>query len=62
MKLAMMVSNQTTPSPTMYNIMSQGALPFQYAEDRSSPGVTALAGLGAYLELWQAARVGPAPR
>ena len=38
--------------------MSQGALPFQYAEDRSSPRVTALAGLGAYLELWQAAGLG----
>ena len=35
--------------------MAQGALPFQYSEDRSSTGVTALAGLAAYLDLWQAA-------
>ena len=42
--------------------MSQGALPFQYAEDPSSPGGTALAGLGAYLELWQAAGLGESAR
>ncbi len=38
--------------------MSQGALPFQYAEDRSSRGITGLAGLGAYLDLWQVAGLG----
>ena len=42
--------------------MSQGALPFQYAEDRSSTGVTALAGLAAYLDLWQAAGLGESVR
>ena len=35
--------------------MAQGALPFQYAEERRSAGVTALAGLAAYLDLAQVA-------
>ena len=38
--------------------MAQGALPFQYAEDRSSRGITGLAGLAAYLGLWQIAGLG----
>ena len=38
--------------------MAQGALPFQYAEDRSSRGITGLAGLAAYLDLWQVAGLG----
>ena len=35
--------------------MPQGALPFQYVEEKGSTGMTALAGLGAYLDLWQVA-------
>ena len=35
--------------------MPQGALPFQYAPEKGSTGMTALAGLGAYLDLWQVA-------
>ena len=35
--------------------MSQGALPFQYVQENGSTGMTALAGLGAYLDLWQVA-------
>ncbi len=35
--------------------MPQGALPFQYAQEKGSTGMTALAGLGAYLDLWQVA-------
>ena len=38
--------------------MGQEALPFQYAEDGSSTGVTGRAGLAAYLDLWQAAGLG----
>ncbi len=42
--------------------MPQGALPFQYAEERSSTGMTAMAGLGVYLDmmdvsgLWESVR------
>ena len=35
--------------------MPQGAMPFQYAQEKGSRGMTALAGLGAYLDLWQVA-------
>ena len=35
--------------------MKQGVLPFQYAEEKSSTGMTALSGLMTYLELIQAA-------
>ena len=35
--------------------MPQGALPFQYAQEKGSTVMTALAGLGAYLDLWQVA-------
>ena len=35
--------------------MAQGALPFQYAEEKNATGLSGLAGLAAYLELWQAA-------
>ena len=35
--------------------MAQGALPFQYAGEKSATGMTALAGLAAYLDLWQVA-------
>ena len=35
--------------------MAQGALLFQYAEEKNATGLTGLAGLAAYLELWQAA-------
>ena len=31
--------------------MPQGALPFQYARERSSTGMTAMAGLGIYLDM-----------
>ena len=31
--------------------MSQGPLPFHYAEENNSTGMTALSGLAAYLEL-----------
>ena len=31
--------------------MAQGVLPFQYAEEKRSTGMTALAGLPAYLDL-----------
>ena len=34
--------------------MPQGVLPFQYAEENSSTGMTALAGLGVYLDLFEA--------
>ena len=36
-------------------IMSQGVLPFQYQDQKSVSGLTALAGLPAYLDLAQAA-------
>ena len=36
-------------------IMSQGVLPFQYQEKNRAVGLTALAGLPAYLDLAQAA-------
>ena len=35
--------------------MQQGALPFQYAEEKNSTGMTALAGLATYLDLFQVA-------
>ena len=35
--------------------MAQGALPFQYAEEKSSTGMRGLAGLAAYLDLAQVA-------
>ena len=35
--------------------MKQGVLPFQYEEEKSSTGMTALLGLPAYLELAHAA-------
>ena len=35
--------------------MKHGVLPFQYARERSSTGVTALSGLATYLELAHAA-------
>ena len=35
--------------------MKQGVLPFQYEEEKSSTGMTALSGLPAYLELAHAA-------
>ena len=33
--------------------MPQRASPFQYVQEKGSTGMTALAGLGAYLKLWQ---------
>ena len=42
--------------------MAQGLLPFQYKEQRSVSGLTALAGLPAYLDLAQAAGLGVAIR
>ncbi len=38
--------------------MKQGALPFQYQEERSTTGMTALAGLASYLDLGYAAGLG----
>ena len=35
--------------------MPQGVLPFQYAEERSSTDMTAMAGLGVYLDMMAAA-------
>ena len=35
--------------------MQQGALPFQYAEEKNSTGMTALAGLATYLDLFRVA-------
>ena len=35
--------------------MKQGVMPFQYEEEKSSTGMTALSGLMTYLELMQAA-------
>ena len=35
--------------------MPQGVLPFQYAAERSSTGMTAMAGLGVYLDMMAAA-------
>ena len=37
--------------------MQQGVLPFQYAEEKKSSGMTALAGLATYLDLLQVARL-----
>ena len=34
--------------------MRQGVLPFQYVEERSSTGMMAMAGLGVYLDLFEA--------
>ena len=34
--------------------MKQGVMPFQYEEEKSSTGMTALSGLMTYLELMQA--------
>ena len=34
--------------------MPQGVLPFQYGQENSSTGMTALAGLAAYLDLIEA--------
>lgn len=42
--------------------MAQGVLPFQYKEQCGVPGLTALAGLPAYLDLAQAAGLGAAIR
>ena len=33
--------------------MPQGVLPFQYAEENSSTGMTAVAGLATYLDLFE---------
>ncbi len=38
--------------------MTQGALPFQHAQEKGSTGLTGLAGLAAYLDLWQVAGLG----
>ena len=38
--------------------MTQGALPFQHAQEKGSTGLTGLAGLEAYLDLWQVAGLG----
>ncbi len=35
--------------------MKQGVLPFQYEQEKSSPGMTAMAGMITYLELMHAA-------
>ena len=35
--------------------MKQGVLPFQYEQEKSSPGMTAMAGMMTYLELMHAA-------
>ena len=35
--------------------MPQGVLPFQYAAERSSTGMTAMAGAGVYLDMMAAA-------
>ena len=37
------------------HLLQQGALPFQYAEEKNSTGMTALAGLATYLDLFQVA-------
>ena len=45
--------------------MKQGVMPFQYEEEKSSTGMTALSGLMTYLELMQAAGsevIGRTPR
>ncbi len=42
--------------------MHQGTLPFHYAEENESTGMTALAGLPAYLELASVARLGESVR
>ena len=45
--------------------MKQGVLPFQYEQEKSSPGMTAMAGMMTYLELMHAAGLrssGRAPR
>ena len=46
--------------------MKQGVLPFQYEQEKSSPGMTAMAGMMTYLELMHAAGLrssvgGPTP-
>ena len=52
-KPTMMASGQTKPSPTRCSYCAQGAIPFQYVEEEGSKGMTDLAGLGVYLDLWQ---------
>ena len=42
--------------------MQQGTLPFHYAEENESTGMTALSGLAAYLDLAEAARLGKSVR
>ena len=52
---AMMFVDMTNRHQRGASIMKQGVLPFQYEEEKSSTGMTALSGLPAYLELAQAA-------
>ena len=42
--------------------MPQGALPFQYAEERSSTGMTSMAGLGVYLDMMEVSGLGESVR
>ena len=42
--------------------MQQGTLPFHYAEENESTGMTALSGLPAYLDLASVARLGESVR
>ena len=45
-----------------YNHYEPGSVAFPVCGRPEFPGVTALAGLGAYLELWQAAGLGESVR
>ena len=61
-KLAMMVGNNNNPSPTRCDYYAARTLPFHYAEENESTGMTALSGLAAYLDLAEAARLGKSVR
>ena len=50
-----MVLRETTYHQRGETIMAQGVLPFQYQDQNRAAGLTALAGLPAYLDLAQAA-------
>lgn len=57
-RLAMTVSDQATPSTTTYNYYEPGSVAFPVCGRPELPEVTALSGLGAYLEHMAGCRIG----